>query len=101
MEILLTLEAASDWTITDQSSTSELSNGPELGFSFYWEDEKEDLVDEYNLHVDSGGPLAKIRHGGHIRSLSSGCEFKRHSSLLNHFGRLNGSRDDPLIKTRR
>ena len=101
MEILLTLEAASDWTIVDQSNTSESSSGLELSLAYHLEDEKEDVVDEYNLHVGSVGPLSRVRHGGHIRSLSSGCELKRHSSLFNHFGRLNGSRDDPQLRMRR
>lgn len=101
MEILLTLEAASDWTIVDQSNTSEALSGPELNLGYYLEDEKEDVVDEYNLHVGSVGPLSRVRHGGHIRSLSSGCELKRHSSLFNHFERLNGSRDDPQLRARR
>jgi len=52
-------------------------------------------------NVGSVSPLTRIRHGGHIRSLSSGCEMKRHSSLFNQFGRLNGSRDDPHLRTRR
>lgn len=102
MEILLTLEAASDWTLTDQSLASELSNGLELGLGYYLEDEKEDLVDDYDVHVDgSVGSLAKFRQGGHFRSLSSGCELKRHSFLFNHFGRLNGSREDPQLRERR
>lgn len=106
MEILLTLEAASDWTIVDQSNTSELSSGLDLGLGFYLEDEKEDVVDEYNLHIlstsaGSISPLSRIRQGGHMRSLSSGCEFKRHSSLFNHFGRLNGTRDESHLRARR
>lgn len=106
MEILLTLEAASDWTIVDQSNSTELPGGLELGLAFHIEDEKEDFVDENNLRIlstsaGSVSPLSRIRHGGHIRSLSSGCELKRHSSLFNHFGRLNGSRDDPHLRTRR
>ncbi|KAJ7393116.1 hypothetical protein OS493_008415 [Desmophyllum pertusum] len=43
-------------------------------------------------------PLSRIRQGGHMRSLSSGCEFKRHSSLFNHFGRLNGTRDESHLR---
>lgn len=107
MEILLTLEAASDWAITNHSNTTELSTGLELGLGFHVEDEKEDIVDEYNLHVLSSSvgsvsPLTRIRHGGHIRSLSSGCELKRHSSLFSQFGRMNGNRDDPnLSRVRR
>lgn len=106
MEILLTLEAASDWTIVDQSNMTELSSSLDFGLTSHLEDEKEDFVDGMNLNmlsssVGSISPLTRIRHGGHIRSLSSGCEFKRHSSLLNQFGRLNGSRDDPHLKTRR
>ncbi|KAL9973951.1 hypothetical protein ACROYT_G020474 [Oculina patagonica] len=105
MEILLTLEAASDWTIVDQSNTTELLGGLELGLGFHFEDEKEDFVDGDNLHIlststGSFSPLTRIRHGGHIRSLSSGCELKRHSSLFNQFGRLNGSRDDPQLRMR-
>ena len=99
MEILLTLEAASDWTIMDPSNTSESKNGQDLSLGFYLDDETEDVVDEYNLHIDSAGPLARVRQGGHIRSLSSGCEFKRHSCLFNHFGRPNGSGDE--IRTKR
>lgn len=100
MEILLTLETASDWTIVDQSNTSETKSGLELNLGFYLEDEKEDIVDEYNLHVSSASSLSRVRHGGHIRSLSSGCESKRHSSLFNQLGRLNGSRDDPQLRAR-
>lgn len=102
MEILLTLETASDWAMTDHPNRS----GLEQGLGFHFEDEKEDSIDEYNLHiicasVGSISPLTRMRHGGHIRSLSSGCEFKRHSSLFSQFGRLNGNRDDPnLIRTR-
>lgn len=101
MEILLTLETASDWAIVDQSNTSETKSGLELNLGFYLEDEKEDIVDEYNLHVSSASSLSRVRHGGHIRSLSSGCESKRHSSLFNQLGRLNGSRDDPQLRARR
>ncbi|XP_068703466.1 protein furry homolog-like isoform X2 [Montipora foliosa] len=99
MEILLTLEAASDWTIMDPSNTSESKNGQELSLGFYLDDETEDVVDEYKLHIDSAGPLARVRQGGHIRSLSSGCEFKRHSCLFNHFGRPNGSGDEIRTKS--
>ena len=106
MEILLTLEAASDWTIVDQSNMTELSSSLDFGLSSHMEDEKEDFADGINLHIlstsaGSISPLTRIRHGGHIRSLSSGCELKRHSSLFNQFGRLNGSRDDPHLRTRR
>lgn len=103
MEILLTLETASDWAMTDHPNRC----GLEQGLGFHFEDEKEDSIDEYNLHIISASvgsisPLTRMRHGGHIRSLSSGCEFKRHSSLFSQFGRLNGNRDDPnLIRTRR
>lgn len=98
----MTLETASDWAMTDHSNRSNL----EQGLGFHFEDEKEDSVDENNLHiinasVGSISPLTSIRYGGHIRSLSSGCEFKRYSSLFSQFGRLNGSRDDPnLIRAR-
>jgi len=106
MEILLTLEAASDWTIVDQSNTTELSSSLDFGLTSHLEDEKEDFVDGMNLNILSSSassisPLTKIRQGGHIRSLSSGCEMKRHSSLFNQFGRLNGTRDDPHLRTRR
>ena len=106
MEILLTLEAASDWTIVDKSNTTELSGSLDFGLTSHLEDEKEDFVDGINLNMLSSGvgsvsPLTRIRQGGHIRSLSSGCEFKRHSSLFNQFGRLNGSRDDPHLRARR
>ena len=106
MEILLTLEAASDWTIVDQSTTTESLGGLELGLSFHLEDEKEDFVDDnisqiLSTSAGSVSPLTRIRHGGHIRSLSSGCELKRHSALFNQLGRLNGNRDDPHLRTRR
>lgn len=101
MEILLTLEAASDWTMVDQSNTSESKNDQDLSLRFYMEDEKDDAVDDYSLHIVSSGPLIRVRQGGHIRSLSSGCEFKRHSGLLHRFGRLNGSRDDPMLRAKR
>ncbi|XP_029213132.2 LOW QUALITY PROTEIN: protein furry homolog [Acropora millepora] len=100
MEILLTLETASDWTMVDHSNTSELKNDQDLSLGFYLDDEKDDAVDDYSLHMVSSGPLTRVRQGGHIRSLSSGCEFKRHSSLLNRFGRWNGSRDDPMLRAK-
>lgn len=101
MEILLTLETASDWTMVDQSNTSEPKNDQDLSLGFYLDDEKDDAVDDYSLHMVSSGPLTRVRQGGHIRSLSSGCEFKRHSCLLNRFGRWNSSRDDPMLRAKR
>ena len=96
MEILLTLEAAIDWNIVDQSNIPETASSLELGLSYHLEAEGDDIANELNMLSTSPGglfnPLARIKSGAplrHTRSLSSGCDFKSNSKFLNHGGRLN------------
>jgi hypothetical protein len=119
MEILLTLEASTDWTINDSNeSPAGRDRVIPYGLGVIQKDQEEkDLdYDEFsNILSPLGTPLSgrspltsrtgllsndnlSIRH---IRSLSSGCDIKRALGFYNHIGRLNAQNNDILSRTRR
>lgn len=118
MEILLTLEASTDWTMYDSKESPAgrdrfIPYGPAIVPREHEEkdsdyDELSNILTPLGTSLSSRGPLANrsnllandnlsIRH---IRSLSSGCDIKRAMGFYNHIGRLN-SHNDILSRTRR
>lgn len=113
MEILFSLEAAVDWTY-DQTKQPMCPAGRDIATPYDMPGRVEDDQDIEDLRnelttlsksVGSDSPLtdpwvkSPDSPHRHTRSLSSGCDLKRHSTFLSYIGRMNGHNQD--LKARR
>lgn len=107
MEILLTLEACTDWTMYD--SAGDGPAGRDRTVIPYGRDQDDKEMDQYDelanvlspLGTPGGTPLSS-RSGllndnlsiRHIRSLSSGCDIRRALGFYTYMGRINHQNND-------
>ncbi|XP_032237485.2 protein furry homolog isoform X2 [Nematostella vectensis] len=114
MEILLTLEAATDWTMYDSADPPagrDRSTSTSSGTSDSKDVENEELANflsplgaslpvgspHFNRHSTFINDFPSMRH---YRSLSSGCDVRRALGFYNHLGKLNNHSDEILLRAR-